>query len=114
LPTEIAKEDDKYIYLKAKTSEYGSFAITAKEAVKEEQNEGDDEGDNGQIENTLNNKTESEDLQENAEENTTETEKDTQQEQPETQENTKMPAFGFTSAVIGIFTVLLCKKKIKI
>ncbi|MGB9928009.1 MAG: NosD domain-containing protein, partial [Methanosarcina sp.] len=39
LPTEIAKEDDKYIYLKAKTSEYGSFAITAKEAVKEEQNE---------------------------------------------------------------------------
>ncbi|MGB9927180.1 MAG: hypothetical protein ACPK85_02095, partial [Methanosarcina sp.] len=111
LPTEIAKEDDKYIYLKAKTSEYGSFAITAKEAVKEEQNE-DEEKEN--TENTQINNNKSEDTKENAEENITETEKDTQQEQPETQENTKMPAFEFTSAVIGISAVFLCKRKIKI
>ena len=101
LQATLSNEDEKYLYFTAKTPEYGSFAITAK-----------------QLENNLNNheiskdseKEESSSEERDNDDKSVTTEKGSE-EKTEPEESLKMPAFEIVYGILGLFATYVFRKK---
>ena len=88
-------EDEKYLYFTAKTPEYGSFAITAKQLEKEQNLKETDENNTGEEENNSKPVT---------------TEKGSE-EKTEPKDNTKAPAFELVFGILGLSAAYISKRK---
>jgi len=89
LSTDLTGEDDRYLYFTAKTSGFGSFAITGKEIAKKACNEIQPEHEN-----------------EDPEQNTGNTKANVEKE-PEQEEDASVPGFKAVYGVIGLLAALI-------
>ncbi|MGB9928046.1 MAG: PGF-pre-PGF domain-containing protein, partial [Methanosarcina sp.] len=110
LQTIISEEDEKYIYLNAKTQGFSQFAITAETITQENKDKNQNEDRNQEknnIENENENKIDIEPITKDLGQNNADTEENTEKQK----ENTKIPGFNAIFAIAAIFTVVLHKNR---
>jgi PGF-pre-PGF domain-containing protein len=101
LPTSPSGEDDKYLYLTAKTQEFSYFAITGKAAFKEATTESQSKPNIGSLEQK----------DENKAQNTKQKIEPTQKSNNSENGNIKAPGFEIIYGIIGLLGVFLYRER---